>query len=221
MNQELLLKLLIFLPSLLLAVSFHEAAHAWSADRLGDSTARLEGRVTLNPLRHIDLVQSVLVPILLILTLGFAFGSAKPVPVVTSNLNNPRRDSALVSAAGPASNLLLAFGAAVMMRFLVALPEAGEFFTKPLFHLCNGLVLINVILAVFNMIPIPPLDGSGVVAAFLPEDWADRYLAIGQFGFLILILLIFDPLQIGFWEKGVQPFVLALNNLYMMIAGLA
>jgi len=204
-----------------LAVSFHEAAHAWAANRLGDPTAKELGRVTMNPAKHVDIIGSLVVPLFLIVAGGFMFGWAKPVPVRIDNLNNPKRDNAIVSAAGPASNLLLALAAAFLLRILLLLPDAMSFFTEPLTYLCIGLIFINVILAVFNLIPIPPLDGSGVLAAFLPDEWAEKYLSIGAFGMIIvLVILILDPLHIGFWPKIIHPVVNGLVMLFHVVAGI-
>ena len=213
------MKILVNLPALILAVSFHEAAHAWVADKLGDSTARLLGRVSLNPIRHVDLIGSIIVPIALALMPGgFMFGWAKPVPVNSMNLGNPKRDDALVSAAGPASNLVLALFAAILMRLAALLPDSSSFLRDPLLLLMFYLVFIDVILAVFNMIPIPPLDGSGVLAAFLPDAAAEMYLSIRTFGmFIIMALVVADPL--GIWSHFFSPVVMHITNIFGRVAG--
>lgn len=205
----------------MLAVSFHEAAHAWVADRLGDPTARQLGRVTMNPLKHIDPVGSVIVPLFLSLAGGIMFGWAKPVPVQVHLLNKPKRDEALVSVAGPISNLVLALVAAILLRVLLMLPASIETAVEPFKYLAIGLIFINVILAVFNMIPIPPLDGSHVVAFFLPDEAAERFMSIGMYGMiLVLVLIIMDPLNIGFWPRVIQPIVVAFMGLFEKIAGI-
>ena len=158
------------------AVILHEYAHGWVALKLGDPTAKLLGRLTLNPLKHIDPIGTILVPIITKLTLGFPFGWAKPVPVNFTNLRNPKRDMILVAAAGPAINIVLALIASVLF------PLGPQIF---------GLaVVINLMLAVFNMIPIPPLDGSRILAGFLPTSLARQYLFLEPFGFIILIVLL-------------------------------
>jgi Zn-dependent protease len=219
-DRELLFRILIQAPALILAVAFHEAAHGWAANRLGDPTAKLMGRVSLNPIRHIDLVGSIIVPVFLSLAGNFMFGWAKPVPVIRENLNNPRRDNALVAVAGPTSNLLLALAAAILTRALLLLPAAVEFFVAPLVSLCLGLILINTILAVFNMIPIPPLDGSHVLAAFLPVEAAEKYESVGQWGmFLIIILVSWNPL--GLWTKIMNPAIMKFVMLFQTVAGIS
>ncbi|MCL4233222.1 MAG: site-2 protease family protein [Deltaproteobacteria bacterium] len=220
MDADLLLRILIQVPALVLAVSFHESAHAWSADRLGDPTGRMMGRVTMNPLRHIDPIGSILVPLVLVMTAGFAFGWAKPVPVNHMNLGHVKRDAALVAAAGPASNLLFALGAAMMVRvWMPAFPHA-TFLLEPLFTLCAGLIWVNIALAVFNMFPLPPLDGSWVAASLMPDEWAERYLAIGQYGSFILILLIADPMRWGIFHKTLGPITTHLVTWSFRLAGL-
>lgn len=180
--------------ALLFALSFHEAAHAWSADKLGDSTARDQGRITLNPIPHLDPVMSILFPALLIFAGLPAFGAAKPVPVDTRRLANPRRDHAWIAAAGPASNLLLAGVFALLARILLA--EAWPVSLLPVTVLDAALQLfwwsvqINLILAAFNLIPVPPLDGSWILSNFLRGPMAAMYRSIQPYGFLILVVLI-------------------------------
>ena len=173
---------------LLLSLSFHEAAHAWTADRLGDPTARLLGRITLNPMAHIDWIGTVLFPLIAIFS-GFPLlGWAKPVPVDFHNLRSPRRDFAIVAAAGPISNIILASLVAAVIAllggFAAVLPTtAGEFFWQAL--------RLNVLLAVFNMIPVPPLDGGNVLMGLLPEGMARALDQLRPYGFLILYALLF------------------------------
>jgi Zn-dependent protease len=174
---------------LILSLSFHEAAHAWMADRLGDPTARRLGRLTLNPLAHIDWIGTVLFPLVAIVSGLPLLGWAKPVPVTWQNLRSPRRDFALVALAGPVSNLVLAAGAAVVLNALVAAGHGG---------LSTGLMMVaqavslNVLLAVFNLIPVPPLDGGNVLAGLVPESAARAIDRLRPYGFLILYALIFS-----------------------------
>ena len=183
----------ISLPSLiiafLLAITIHEAAHAWMADRLGDPTARLMGRLTLNPLAHIDLYGTVLFPLMLILLrFPIIFGWAKPVRYDPYNLANPRRDSALISLAGPLSNLALATTAALILRIILAPFSPLLFFSSFLSYL----ILINVALAIFNLLPIHPLDGGKILMGLLPQKEAyEADVFLRRYGIFILLFLIF------------------------------
>jgi len=172
---------------LVLSLSFHEAAHAWSADRLGDSTARRLGRLTLNPLAHIDWIGTVLFPLLAIYSGLPLLGWAKPVPVQWSNLREPRRDFALIALAGPVSNVILAVVGALCLFVIGGSPAAQGSAAAWL----TIVVLVNVLLAVFNLIPVPPLDGGNVLAGFAPEGVARLIDALRPYGFLILYALMF------------------------------
>jgi Zn-dependent protease len=175
------------------AISFHEAAHAWAADRLGDPTARNLGRVTMNPLAHIDPVMTVLFPALLIFAGLPPFGAAKPVPVDTRNLAHPLRDHAWIAAAGPISNVILATGSIVLLRLVLLDGVRGlvpDGVLLPLVLLLQAMLVVNLLLATFNMIPIPPLDGSWILSALLPGSVAGFYRSLQPYGFLILMALI-------------------------------
>ena len=175
---------------LIASLSLHEAAHAWSADLLGDPTARQLGRLTLNPLSHIDWIGTVLFPLIAMYSGLPLLGWAKPVPVNPRNLRAPRRDFALVAAAGPASNLVIALAAALML----ALVPGGDTALPGSPNLAGFLLIIinlNVILAVFNLIPVPPLDGGNILAGFVPESAARIIDGLRQYGFLILYALLF------------------------------
>jgi Zn-dependent protease len=164
----------------------HEAAHAWTADRLGDPTARLLGRISLNPLVHIDPIGTILLPLIAVAS-GFPIiGWAKPVPVNTSRLAHPRRDFMFVAAAGPASNILIALVAAIVYRIVA---DGADAVVVP--RLLFMTVQINVLLAVFNMIPVPPLDGGNVLAGLLPDSAAEVFVAMRPYGFLVLYALMF------------------------------
>jgi len=176
---------------LVMSLSFHEAAHAWTADKLGDPTARRLGRLTLNPLSHIDWIGTVLFPLLALYSGLPLIGWAKPVPVDGRNLQSPRRDFAAVALAGPVSNLVLAVSAAaVLMVFEMIQP--GERSVPVM--LLTRTVFLNVLLAVFNLIPVPPLDGGNVVAGLVPEGFARAIDALRPYGFLVLYLLMFSGL---------------------------
>jgi Zn-dependent protease len=197
---------LYILPILLFSVIIHEIAHGYMALRLGDPTAKLMGRLTLNPVPHIDLIGSVFIPLFSLLTAGTVFIAwAKPVPVNPANFSRPRRDDVLVSIVGPGSNLVLALicslavivvnaaGAGIMGVLPPSAVDGIEF----LLNMFYGGIQLNIILAVFNLIPIPPLDGSHVLAAFLPLPLALRYRSIGFAGILLLIFLMRIPLVSG------------------------
>ncbi len=177
---------LIQLLSFLFALSVHEASHAWVADRFGDSTARRLGRVTLNPIAHIDLFGTIIFPLILAITGMPVFGWAKPVPVNPYNLRNPRRDSMWVSAAGPVSNLLVATIGAMLLK-LIPYENAGLHIVG---IMVSFIVFLNIVLAVFNLIPIPPLDGSGIVEGLLRGQALEGYLRLRPYSMFILLGLM-------------------------------
>jgi Zn-dependent protease len=178
----------VFAICAILAITFHEAAHGFVALHFGDTTAKNAGRVTLNPIKHIDLFGTIILPLLLFVSAGFIFGYAKPVPVNFSALKNPRWDMIWVAAAGPAMNVLLAIASAILLTGIGVLDGENAALVG------NALLLsieLNLILAIFNMLPLPPLDGSKVIAAFLPEPLMRRYLRFGRYGMTVLLLLVF------------------------------
>jgi Zn-dependent protease len=177
---------------LVLSLSFHEAAHAWTADKLGDPTARMLGRLTLNPLAHIDWIGTVLFPLVALWSGLPLIGWAKPVPVNMRNLRHPRRDFAGVALAGPVSNVLLAIVGVVMLR-LLPVPAVQSDGTAPLMtDFLFRFISLNVLLAVFNMLPVPPLDGGNVLAGLVPEPIARLIDQMRPYGFLILYALMFS-----------------------------
>lgn len=172
----------------ILAITFHEAAHGWVAHRLGDDTAWRMGRVTFNPLRHIDPFGTVLLPALMYFTTGFVFGWAKPVPVDFSRLNHPRQDMVKVAIAGPGINLALAIVSALLWGWLPVHPAGLEEWLKAALEVS---ILVNVVLMVFNLIPLPPLDGGRVAVGLLPDALAFPLARLERFGMLILIGVLF------------------------------
>jgi Zn-dependent protease len=197
---------------LLFSLTVHETAHAFTADRLGDPTARLLGRVSLNPVVHADPIGTVLFPLIALVTGAPIIGWAKPVPVNIRQLNHPRRDYMLVAAAGPASNLLIAIAAASVLAVLTVSPQrVGEAnVSVPVATILSLAMRLNVLLAVFNMIPIPPLDGGNVLAGLLPRPAADVFNRLRPYGFLLLYALVFTG---GFNAIVMPPYRLILSLL--------
>ncbi len=206
----LIQKIAVFLLPVLFAITVHEAAHGWMASRLGDTTARMLGRVTLNPLKHIDPVGTVLVPLLTLFT-GFVFGWARPVPVNWDNLRQPRRDMALVALAGPGANLLMALAWALAIKIGVLLFPYSQWVALPLVYMGGAGVLINVILMVLNLTPILPLDGGRVVNALLPGRLAAAYSRLEPFGLVIIVVLLVSGIlgrilwPIALWVVDLLP----------------
>ena len=197
---------------ILLAITLHEAAHAYAALRLGDDTALKAGRISINPLRHIDPVGTILLPALLYFTAGFMFGFAKPVPVNFAGLNNPRRDMVWVAVAGPASNVIMAAIASALFAFT---SSDGGLASEWIREALVMAMAINVILAVFNMLPIPPLDGGRVAVGLLPNALAYPLARLERFGiFLVLgVVLLLPMIGINFFGGVILPvaqFVLTL-----------
>jgi Zn-dependent protease len=188
---------------LLFSLTVHEMAHAWTADRLGDPTARLAGRVSLNPIVHADLIGTVLLPLVSMFSGATLIGWAKPVPVNARYLRDPRRDYIVVAAAGPASNLVLALFSALLLAIVPISPyTTGEpNVSVPIATVLRHLVSLNVLLAIFNMIPIPPLDGGNVLAGLLPSNFATLFNKIRPYGFVLLYVLVLS----GGFEAIVLP----------------
>ncbi|MBN1594537.1 site-2 protease family protein [candidate division FCPU426 bacterium] len=192
-GSQIILQVLIFLPGLLLGIVIHEVAHGWMANRLGDPTARMLGRLSLNPLRHLDWWGTVMLPIFLIVMSrgSMVFGYAKPVPVTSSNFRRPKRDMLLVSLAGPAANLLAAIAILLAGWFL---RSAGLMDNPGVRNVLYAALHINIILAAFNLIPLPPLDGAEILTVLLPGPWAYQYQRIAPYSFLILMVLFMTGL---------------------------
>jgi len=196
----------------LFAISIHESAHAWMADKFGDPTARRQGRITLNPIAHIDLIGTIIFPLLLALAGAPVFGWAKPVMVNPYNLRNPRRANIFISAAGPGSNVISAFAGIVL--FLI-LKNLGVFKgsvgsgIEILFYIFLFFIIINIYLAIFNLIPIPPLDGSGILDGVLKGEALYQYQKIKPYGFIILLIIIY----IGALDVIAHPIISFILNI--------
>jgi Zn-dependent protease len=216
MNVDAVVYVLSYaLIPLLFAITVHEVAHGWVAKRYGDPTAAFAGRLTLNPIKHIDPIGTLAVPIALLYFSGgqMAFGWAKPVPVAFNNLNNPRRDMILVAAGGPAANFVMALGWAILLGGLLLIGQNSST-TEWLFRMFGFGITINVLLAVFNMLPIPPLDGGRVLAGLLPPRWSDMLDRIEPFGFLVVIVLLVT----GVLFTLLSPFLNYFQSFFLTIA---
>jgi Zn-dependent protease len=199
-------QLLIAFVVLLFSLTVHEMAHAWTANRLGDPTARMLGRVSFNPLVHIDLIGTVVFPLVALASNVPLIGWAKPVPVDVRRLSHPRRDYVMVAAAGPVSNLVMAVAAATVLAVLPVSPLVlGEpNVSVPLASLLNQAVRLNLLLAVFNMMPIPPLDGGNVLGGLLPRPLAAQYDKIRPYGVLLIYALILTD---GYYYLVFRPYM--------------
>ena len=189
MTESLPWKIATWLIPLVIAIVFHEVSHGWVANKLGDPTAKRLGRLTFNPIKHVDPFGTILLPMVLAVTGAPVFGWAKPVPVVSQRLRNPRYHMILVALAGPGMNLLLALIASLVFAGLVAASPQGLIWVFIIQNLINFMV-INVFLAIFNLIPIPPFDGGHVVEGLLPRRLAVQYAKLRRYGFLLLIILL-------------------------------
>lgn len=194
---------------ILFSVVIHEVSHGYVAESLGDPTARLAGRLTLNPIKHIDLFGSIIVPLILVLIPGgIVFGWAKPVPYNPFNLKDPKKGGALIALAGPLSNFLIALVFAVFYRFFAGAPDLSGSFAL-LEPLIRWVVLINIVLGVFNLVPIPPLDGSKVLFGFLSSRFNNIQLALERYGMFILLFFIFFAIQI------ISPVIFFIFRLFV------
>ena len=205
-------KIVAWILPVLFAITVHETAHGWMALRLGDKTAMMLGRLTLNPIKHIDPLGTILIPGLMYLMAGFMFGWAKPVPVTWQNLKHPKRDMVYVAAAGPVANLLMAILWALSIRLGLALGEVGQ----ALVFMGVAGIFINTILMVLNLLPLPPLDGGRVLTGLLPGPYAYQFARIEPYGFWILIVLLLTGV-LGF---VLWPFVSMFLHMMAAVAGM-
>ncbi len=213
--SEIIYTIAVWLLPVLFAITMHEAAHGWVASRLGDPTARQLGRISINPLRHIDVVGTVIVPMVTFFLSGFIFGWAKPVPINPRYFKQPLLDMAVVAAAGPASNFIMGCAWALfgfLSLRLLGHSQTGVF----LYEMGKSGILINVILMVLNLIPIPPLDGGRVLAGILPPQLAVSYMKLEPFGMIIIVLLLIS----GMLGTIMWPMVLYFSKLIGSIFGI-
>lgn len=196
----------VYALPLLLAITLHEAAHAYAARMFGDSTAFMLGRMTLNPAKHIDPIWTIVVPVVTLLLTPFVFGAAKPVPVNTSALRNPHRDMAWVAGAGPGANLAMMIGWAIVLKLVLIMPTSLPVaFVR---EMASAGIVVNALLMVFNLFPILPLDGGRILAAMLPRRWAVEFARLEPFGMIILLVMLLT----GVLSSWLLPAVQAVQN---------
>lgn len=208
MDLTVIQKIAIYALPVIFAITVHEAAHGYAAKHFGDMTAFNAGRITLNPLRHIDMFGTIILPALTVMLGGILFGWAKPVPVDFRRLRNPKKDMLWVAAAGPASNFVMAIFWALVMKFSVNAPEA---FVLPMALMAKAGVTINIVLMVLNLLPLPPLDGGRIAVSLLPMNLARPFAQIERYGFIILIILLFS----GVLGRILEPLI---NLVYALIS---
>ncbi|MEY3786081.1 MAG: hypothetical protein RIQ94_568 [Pseudomonadota bacterium] len=213
----LIQRIVVWILPVVFAITVHEVAHGWVAKKYGDNTALRLGRLTLNPVKHIDLFGTIILPGLLLMTgTGFIFGWAKPVPVDPRNFKKPLQDMAVVALAGPVSNLLMAVFWALIARIGVTIGAGNEAIAHPLIYTGVAGISINLVLALINLLPIPPLDGSRILTGILPSYWAWQYNRLERYGFIILLALLYFRILNVLLE---YPLYIA-QNVFFTIAGL-
>ena len=217
MDLTIVQKIAIWAIPLIFAITVHEVAHGWVASWFGDQTARLSGRLTLNPIPHIDPIGTIVVPLLMLVSTNFIFGWAKPVPVDQRNMRNPRRDMAITALAGPVMNLIMALIWAAIAKFGIYLEGAGHaWLGVPLSYMGGAGIMINIVLGVLNLIPLPPLDGGRVLTSVLPPRMAYQVSLVEPYAFFILIFLLIT----GLLGAIIGPVVFLLLNFIRALFGL-
>lgn len=208
-------KIIIWSIPVVFAITVHEVAHGWVANQLGDATAKSRGRLTLNPLKHIDPVGTIVLPIILLYIGGFVFGWARPVPVTWQNLRHPRRDMALVAIAGPTANLLMMIFWALLARIILVFNPFPTGLLELIIIMCSAGIIINIVLMVVNLIPLLPLDGGRIMSSLLPPHMAILYARLEPFGLIIIVVL----LATGLFAKYLAPAVFAIETfIYQLIS---
>jgi len=209
----ILYQIIIWSVPALFAITLHEVGHGWVAMMLGDSTAKDMGRLSINPLKHIDPVGTVVVPLIMFFVSGFIFGWAKPVPVNWNQLDNKKRDIALVALAGPFANLIMIVFWAIIAKFFIISAEQGNTIANIFSLMALAGIVINSLLMILNLFPLPPLDGSRVVYSLLPESIASQYTKIEPYGLIILVLLLVS----GILFKIIEPFISYIQQVMYLI----
>jgi len=214
MELNIVGQIAVYALPVVFAITLHEAAHGYVAKHFGDTTAYMLGRVSLNPLRHIDPIGTILIPILTLLMGGILFGWAKPVPVNFSHLRNPKKDMLWVALAGPASNLAMALGWGLMMKIAIMMPDSA--LSLPLGLMGRAGVTINVVLMVLNLLPLLPLDGGRIAVSLLPHRLAYRYAMLEPYGMIVLVILLFS----GILGAIMGPLINAMMALISLLFGI-
>jgi Zn-dependent protease len=206
----LIQKITVSAIPIIFAITVHEAAHGYVAKYFGDLTAEKMGRITLNPIKHIDMIGTIILPALTLMLGGILFGWAKPVPVNFANLNNPKKDMLWVAAAGPASNFIMAIVWVLVLKYANSAPEGAAFF---LLEMSKVGIMINLVLMVLNLLPIPPLDGGRIAVSLLPMHLAVKLSQLERYGFIILMVLLFT----GILGSIISPIISFFGQLILSI----
>ena len=210
-------RIAVWILPVIFAITVHEVAHGWVAKKYGDNTASRLGRLTLNPVKHVDLFGTIILPGLLLMTgTGFIFGWAKPVPVDPRNFKRPLQDMAIVALAGPVSNLIMALIWALIIRLGIFIGTNAETISLPLIYTGVAGISINLVLAMINLLPIPPLDGSRILTGILPSYWAWQYNRLERYGFILLLVLLYTKILNVILE---YPLFIA-QKIFFSIAGM-
>ncbi len=210
-------RIVVYILPVIFAITVHEVAHGWVAKKYGDNTASRLGRLTLNPVKHVDLLGTIILPGLLLMTgTSFIFGWAKPVPVDPRNFKRPLQDMAIVALAGPVSNLIMAFLWALIIRLGIFIGTNAEVISLPLLYTGYAGITINLALAMINLLPIPPLDGSRILTGILPNYWAWQYNRLERYGFILLLVLLYTKILNVILE---YPLFIA-QKIFFSIAGM-